>query len=503
VSDATQFEPKIVAYVCNWCTYLGADLAGTTRLEYPSNVRIVRLPCTGRIDFNLLIKAFEIGADAVLVSGCHPGDCHYTAGNYHARRRWMLFRELLDTLGFDLRRIHFTWISAAEGRKWQEEITRITEETRQLGPYNGLYDRLGSTAEPRGNHDSVLCKLREPQDLTQSTQRTSVPSVLKGFEAQSTQTNNAENPKVAAQEPKLRESCSKLLADGVVQVVIGYGKSGPVFIRRAEDAGKLVWNADCHANLTTYLKRKEIKRLGKAAIVVKGCDERGLVILDKESQVDRQNLHVIGMACQSMGQPKCDTCTVHLPRFADEIIDAALGSSAAGADLKVGATERGTGVPPVPGHGQDGHGTSAGQKVGAASATSLDALMQLSPAERMSWWTGEFERCVKCYACRQVCPLCYCERCIADKNRPVVIDTSATLKGNFAWHVTRAFHLAGRCVGCGACARACPVAIPLGLLNLTLARAAEKHFGYKAGMDPNVDPLIGSYALTDREEFIR
>ena len=100
-ATAPEFEPKIVAYVCNWCTYLGADLAGTNRLEYPANVRIVRLPCTGRIDFNLLVKAFEIGADAVLVSGCHPGDCHYTSGNYHARRRWMLFRQLLATLGIE------------------------------------------------------------------------------------------------------------------------------------------------------------------------------------------------------------------------------------------------------------------------------------------------------------------------------------------------------------------------------------------------------------------
>ena len=186
MSEVNQFEPKIVAYVCNWCTYLGADLAGTTRLEYPSNVRIIRLPCTGRIDFNLLIKAFEIGADAVLVSGCHPGDCHYTAGNYHARRRWILFRELLDTLGFDLRRIHFTWISAAEGRKWQEEITRITEETRKLGPYKDLTKGLVYSGQRR-NQDGVLRELRASQDLTQSTQSTSVPSVLKPFQAQSTQ----------------------------------------------------------------------------------------------------------------------------------------------------------------------------------------------------------------------------------------------------------------------------------------------------------------------------
>jgi coenzyme F420-reducing hydrogenase delta subunit/ferredoxin len=436
MSEATQFEPKIIAYVCNWCTYLGADLAGTTRLEYPANVRILRLPCTGRIDFNLLVKAFEIGADAVLVSGCHPGDCHYTAGNYHARRRWMLFRELLDTLGFDLRRIYFTWISAAEGRKWQEEIIRITEETRKLGPYRELYQRNG---------------FRRPAPPP--------PPPAPPAPARSA---------MAAQEQQLRETCTRLFNEGTVQVVIGYGAGGPVFIRRAEDAGKLVWNTDCQANLTTYLKRKEIKRLGKAAVVVKGCDERGLVILEKESQIDRQTLRVIGMTCAGMGQPKCDTCKVHQPRFADEII-----------------------------------GGAAAQQPGSPRATELDALMQMSPAERMSFWAQEFERCVKCYACRQVCPLCYCERCIADKNRPVVIDTSATPKGNFAWHITRAFHLAGRCVGCGECARACPAGIPLGLLNLSLARAAEKHFGYQAGIDPKVEPLIGSYALTDKEDFIR
>lgn len=96
---------------------------------------VVRLPCTGRIDFNLIVKAFEVGADAVLVSGCHPGDCHYTAGNYHARRRWVLFRQLLDVLGIDMRRVHFTWISAAEGKKWQQVIKDITETTRELGPY--------------------------------------------------------------------------------------------------------------------------------------------------------------------------------------------------------------------------------------------------------------------------------------------------------------------------------------------------------------------------------
>lgn len=147
MSETKTFQPRIVAYVCNWCTYLGADLAGTNRLEYPSNVRIIRLPCTGRIDFNLLIKAFEAGADAILVSGCHPGDCHYTAGNYHARRRWTLFRDLLDTIGVETDRIHFTWISAAEGKKFQQTIAEITAKTLELGPYTAYKQVAADTAE--------------------------------------------------------------------------------------------------------------------------------------------------------------------------------------------------------------------------------------------------------------------------------------------------------------------------------------------------------------------
>lgn len=130
-----EFEPKIVAFVCNWCTYVGADLAGTSRLKYASNVRVIRLPCTGRIDFMLILKAFSQGADGVIVSGCHPGDCHYTAGNYHARRRWILFRSLLDFVGIDVNRVHFAWVSAAEGAKWADLVNSVVSDVRQLGPY--------------------------------------------------------------------------------------------------------------------------------------------------------------------------------------------------------------------------------------------------------------------------------------------------------------------------------------------------------------------------------
>jgi len=129
------FEPKIVAFVCNWCTYAGADLTGTSRIKYSPDVKIIRFPCTGRIDFMLLLKAFSNGADGIIVSGCHPNDCHYTSGNFHARRRWIVFRSLLDFLGIDTKRIVFSWVSAAEGAKWAEIVNTTVDEIKKLGPY--------------------------------------------------------------------------------------------------------------------------------------------------------------------------------------------------------------------------------------------------------------------------------------------------------------------------------------------------------------------------------
>jgi len=140
-TSSDTFEPKIIAFVCNWCTYAGADLAGTSRMKYSPNVRIIRLPCTGRIDTHFIIKAFEQGADGVLVSGCHPGDCHYTSGNYHARRRFTMFRELMKFLGLEMDRLQFSWVSAAEGAKWTQVVDDVVKKVKKLGPntkYMGL-----------------------------------------------------------------------------------------------------------------------------------------------------------------------------------------------------------------------------------------------------------------------------------------------------------------------------------------------------------------------------
>ena len=128
------FEPTIIAFVCNWCTYTAADLAGTSRLTYPPNVRLIRMMCTGMVDPKYVIKAFLEGADGVLISGCHPGDCHYINGNLKARRRVKLLKEILPKFGFDERRLKLTWIGASEGTDFAKTMKELADEVRSLGP---------------------------------------------------------------------------------------------------------------------------------------------------------------------------------------------------------------------------------------------------------------------------------------------------------------------------------------------------------------------------------
>jgi coenzyme F420-reducing hydrogenase delta subunit len=128
---------KIVGIVCNWCSYAGADTAGVGRYKQPSNLRLVRVPCTGRIDPLFALKAFEKGADGVLISGCHPGDCHYSEGNYYARRKFELAERMLHHLGIPKERFKWTWVSASEGQRWQQVVTEFVAGVEKLGPREG------------------------------------------------------------------------------------------------------------------------------------------------------------------------------------------------------------------------------------------------------------------------------------------------------------------------------------------------------------------------------
>jgi ferredoxin len=296
---------------------------------------------------------------------------------------------------------------------------------------------------------------------------------------------------------QLQQKAKELLIEKQVNVIIGYGKIetdavGAVFVRDPSEVDRLLWNNQCAVNLAGYLKRKEIKQLGKPAIVVKGCDAKTLAVLEIEKQLDREKIVVIGVECTGIQyrrpntrqedktlQEKCLSCNVQQPPHCDIVIAAPNQPDS-------------TANPP---HSQPSHSTNRYAR--------LNQLTAMSPNERFEFWKNEFSRCIKCYACRQNCPLCYCDVCVTDKNRPVRIETSATLRGNFAWNILRAFHLAGRCVGCAACSTACPVGIDLDLLNLSLSKAAEEIFNYQPGAERHTNPLIGTFSPEDHESFIR
>lgn len=152
---AEQFEPVIIGFTCNWCSYRAADLAGTARVKYPPNIRLIRLMCSGRLDPTFVLKALAEGADGVLITGCHPGECHYLEQNYKALRRYLLLRRTLQGLGIEPERVKLVWASAAEGVRLAEEITILVEEIRKLGPLNwpkwksgnGLHAKAPAKAE--------------------------------------------------------------------------------------------------------------------------------------------------------------------------------------------------------------------------------------------------------------------------------------------------------------------------------------------------------------------
>lgn len=296
-------------------------------------------------------------------------------------------------------------------------------------------------------------------------------------------------------EKTLREKAKELLTSGEVKVVIGWGwnrartKTTPIFITNPEETGRLIFNPLCVNNLSVYLTRKfkDIQALGRPAIVAKGCDIKNIVVLITEAQVKRQDVFIIGMVCEGMvyrqelwkGEltpeimpTKCHNCDVRNPHVADFVIG-----------------ERSAFTPPE-----------------APVGMVFDKIKSLdgqAPSERWNFWINEFSRCIKCYACRQVCSLCFCERCITEKNMPQWIETSAHQRGNLSWNLTRAMHLVGRCTFCGECERACPVNIPLNLLNQKMIGVVKDAFAFRSGYDEKTHPPMIVFSPDDKENFIK
>lgn len=303
---------------------------------------------------------------------------------------------------------------------------------------------------------------------------------------------------------RLREECRQLLETGTVHMVIGFapgslpGRTTPVFISNPGDVEQLTWGPFCTANLVKYLLEHR-RPDGKTAVVVKGCDSRGIVRLLQDNQVLREEIHVLGIPCRGQYDyrklpggagveeetgrlereypaginrelllEKCVYCEHPTPVLHDVLLDEAVEST----------------------------GDAAGR------FAEITALEKQSAAEKSSFWDAHFNRCLRCYACRNACPACTCRECVFDQQDPDWVSKRNNLSENTAFHLIRAFHVAGRCIDCGECDRVCPVNIPLRLLNRKIIKDLGELFGAPTpGSDIDVKPPLGDFDAGDPDDF--
>ena len=266
---------------------------------------------------------------------------------------------------------------------------------------------------------------------------------------------------------KIRAKAQELLESGRLSCFIGYeegtrGRVRPAFIYAPQDVDRLIWDERCTYNLVTYLHqfqspRRQGEKLPPVGILVKPCDSYSLNVLFQEGQIARDRVYVVGLTCKGMKvngqtQERCQRCAERVPL----VYDVVLGR--------------------VP------------KTVGREDYADVAGMEGLSPGERLDFWMREFDRCIRCYACRQACPACYCFECVAEQLDPRWVGIAIDVPQKQFFHVMRAYHLAGRCSGCNACEEVCPMDIPLSLLNRKIAKEVEDLFDYRAGQDAETPP---------------
>ena len=409
-----EFEPRIVAFLCNWCTSAAADLAGVSRFKYPSNILPVRVMCSGMVDPFYVMYAFKQGADGVLMGGCHIGDCHYLTGNWQTQKRVPLLKKLLESLGIDPRRLRLEWISASEGARFVEVAHEFVGEIKQLGPnpLKGVSPdggaparRLAKSAEEAGSY---------PVD-------------------------------------EVRRLCKEALAQKKVDVIYGLkeenGDLMPHFFQSAAEIDHLGLDGE-HRLFFTYrpinedilaLVQKRHPEL-KIGLVARGCDERALFELAKRAQVKLASLEIIGVACDQKQAAAC-RCATPYPL-----------------NLTVGTKVE-----------------------GIAEDQQVAEFLKLSLDERLAFWSRELAKCVKCYGCRNSCPVCACTECRMEQE---CFMARGFVPPEFPlFHFVQFMHHADRCTDCGECEHACPMDIPLRLMKKIMRAEVGKLFNYVPGAD--------------------
>ena len=272
-------------------------------------------------------------------------------------------------------------------------------------------------------------------------------------------------------QEKYRTTVKELLANGSIKMAIGYrpgstsDRRRPLFIRTSEEADQLVLDSTCITNLSGYLVTEGLlsdeKRVG---IFLRPEGIRSINILAAEYQLNVDQIIIFGFD------------------FTGREVRALQGQTTGDFSALLSEIREN---PPL-----------------ATKEPLLERIEKMNAKERFDFWQQEFSRCIKCYACRQACPMCYCRRCIVDSNQPQWVNTSSHTLGNFEWNVVRAFHLSGRCVQCGNCDRACPVNIPLRLINQRMAKEVIDGFDHFAGLSPTQEPVLASFKKDDTETFI-